>query len=100
MRQTYHVEQIQAHEEEDDDPQREEHLAVEDAPAVGKVGNRKELERESQLAEAEHHFHSVEPSARLRHRLEHRWEEGKEGERKRQCQGKAEHTDGRVEHRA
>ena len=67
---TENAQQIQPQQAEDGNPQRQEHLAVEDVPAIGQVGYREELERQCQLHEAQHHLHRVHPSARTRQLLE------------------------------
>ena len=98
--QTNPAKQIHTAKGEDDNPEAEEGLAVEDAPTIGKVGHREELECQSQFAETEDNLHHVEPTARRGHRLEHGGEHGKQRERQTQGECKAEHTDGRIEHRA
>ena len=100
VRQTNPAKQIHAAQGKDDNPEAEEGLAVEDAPTIGKVGHREELECQSQFAETKDNLHHVEPTARRGHRLEHRGEHGKQRERQTQGECKAEHTDGRIEHRA
>lgn len=50
------AEQVEAKQTEDDDPEGEECLAVEDMPAVGEIGYRKEFQRQSQFEEAEKTF--------------------------------------------
>ena len=58
--------EVASEEEEEDYPEGEEHFAVEYVPAVGKVGNRQELQREGYLDKAEHDLDTVHPVARLR----------------------------------
>ena len=80
MWQTDEAEEVEAEEEEDHDPEAEEYLTVEDAPAVCKVSYREELEGQCQLSEAENDLHHIEPAAALWHTLEHAWEECEQGE--------------------
>ena len=44
--------EISTQEAEDDDPQRQEHLAVEQMPAISQIGHREELQGESQFDES------------------------------------------------
>ena len=62
--------EVGAEEGEDDDPEGEEDLAVEDMPAVGQIGYGEEFQGKGQFDEAEHDFEGVHPGARLRCRLE------------------------------
>ena len=64
MRQTNPAKQIHAAKGKDDNPEAEEGLAVEDAPTIGKVGHREELECQSQFAETEDNLYHIEPTAR------------------------------------
>ena len=88
------TEEVDSKQTEDDNPQTEEHLAVEDVPAVGKVGNGEELQGESQLDETEHNLNNVHPSTRLWSRLQEAWEHGEQCERYGKGDGEAKHADG------
>ena len=94
------AQEVEAHQAENHNPQSEEGFAVEDAPSVSQVGNRQELQGKCQFQETESHLNHVHPATRFRHLLQPRWEHGEEGERQSQCQGKAQHTDGRSYHTA
>ena len=89
--------EVGAEEGEDDNPEGEEYLAVEQVPAVGEVGYGEELQGEGQFDEAEHHLQGVHPRAGLRGLFQPGGEEGEEGERQSQGEGEAEHADGRSE---
>ena len=52
VRKSEFAEEVEAEECEDHDPERYEHLAVEDTPSVSKVGDGEELEGKSQLEES------------------------------------------------
>ena len=57
------ADKVEAEHAEDDDPESEEHFAVEQSPTVSEVGYREELEGESQLNESEHDLDGVHPAA-------------------------------------
>ena len=63
VREAYPADEIASEEEEEDYPEGEEHFAVEYVPAVGKVGNRQELQREGYLDKAERDLDAVHPVA-------------------------------------
>ena len=62
--------EVGTEEGEDDDPEGEENLAVEDMPAVGQIGYGEEFQGKGQFDEAEHNLQGVHPRARLRCRLQ------------------------------
>ena len=88
------ADEVEAHGSEDDYPQREEHLAFEQMPAVGQVGDGEELQREGEFDKSQHDLDGGHPRARPRCRLEPRGEQGKECEGQSQCQGEAQHAYG------
>ena len=55
------AEEVDAQEDEEHNPDGEEYLAVEDAPAVGEVGDGEEFKREDELDEAQDDLDGVEP---------------------------------------
>ena len=95
MRETYPANEVASEEGEEDYPEGEEHLAVEQMPAVCKVGYGEELQGEGYLYKAESNLYAVHPVTRFRHGLEPRWEDGKEGEWQGKGEGEAEHSHGR-----
>ncbi len=81
--------QVDAQQCKNDDPQHQEHLPVEYAPAVCQVGDGEELERQRQLEESQHHLHRVEPSTRFGHACQPGGEDGEEHKRYGQRDGKS-----------
>ena len=53
--------EVSTQQTKNDDPQRQEHLTVEQVPAIGKVGHGEEFQCESQLNEAQHNLNSGHP---------------------------------------
>ena len=86
--------QVGSQQSEDDNPQGEEHFAVEDVPAVSEVGYAEELQGKGEFDESQHNLDGVHPSARLGCLLEQRREQGEEGKRYGQRNGEAQHADG------
>ena len=89
--------EVGAQEGEDNDPEGEEHLAVEDMPTVGQIGHGEEFQGKGQFDEAEYDLQGVHPGAGLRGGLQPRGEHGEEREWQGQCQGKTEHANGRCQ---
>ena len=92
------TQKIEAQQGEEHDPQSQEGLTIEDTPAVCQVGHGKEFQRKSQFKETQRHLDDIHPTARLRHGLQPRGEEGKERERQCQSNGKSQHTYSRSNH--
>ena len=94
------AQQVEAQQRKKHNPQGEERLTVEDAPAVSQIGHRKEFQGKGQLQEAERHLDDVHPSTGLGHGLQPGREQGKQRERQCQSYGKAQHADGGSHHAA
>ena len=88
------AEEVEGHGGEDADPDAEEGFAVEQAPSIGEVGNRKELEGKGKFEQTQTHLHLVHPVAAAAGLLQHAGEEGEEGEGNGEGDGKAQHADG------
>ena len=84
------AEQVDAHQGEDDNPEGQVNLAVQDAPAPVEVGHLQEFQSEGQLEEGEDDLDRVEPAARL-HVLKHRGKESQQRERQRKTDAETEH---------
>ena len=57
------AQQVAAQQTEDDNPEREEYLTIEDMPTVGQISHREELQCKGQFDEAECHLDDVHPTA-------------------------------------
>ena len=84
--------QVKAEQAEQHNPQRQEGLAVQQMPAVGQVGYRKEFQREGQFEESERDFYRVHPPAGPGHRLEPRGEQGEQREGQSQGERESQHA--------
>ena len=80
MREAEFAKQVNAEQEENHNPERNEYFSVENAPAICKVGHGEEFKCESKFKESEYNLDSIHPSATLRHGLEHGWEHCKDCE--------------------
>ena len=89
--------EVGTQESEDDNPQREEHLTVEQMPAIGEIGHGEELQGEGQFDETQHNLQRVHPRPRLRRLFQPGREEGEEREGQGQRQGESEHAEGRCQ---
>ena len=84
--------QVKSQGREDDDPNGEENVPVQDAPVVDQVGDGKELEGQGQLEEAQDHFHGIQPAPRLGKALQPFGEDGKQGKGNGEGQAEGEHA--------
>ena len=70
MAETDPSQEIATEQSENDNPESEESLTIEDMPAICQVCHGEELESKSQFEEAEYHLHHIQPSSALRHTLQ------------------------------